>query len=790
MLSKPDFLKRLEQLRAARLVAATDSAHGFYDAELLGWLDAAAKRRPWAVLPAFQEVAGKVLRGPLDLAALRRMAAASSLPAETAAAQIGHRLHGLMAAFSPAECFDDPSQPVSGATELVRSSEADLARCRPFVQALQRGIEHLETSASQTIDMIDAGCGPHLFWSLLALCMSERVRVCAIERDPLLARQARAFAAALGVAQRIRVIEADASRAAVALQIADAFAGGAAPFVPRLIVSETHSPLMFEEAGDQILRNLKRLFPAAMMLPEGVEIVGAVVDAQRLRDVMAETDSGSFARMAGIAEQIAQYAQVNSLGRFMASDSAADLRLDAQGRRCVGPLAVHDAAGTPVFGTRLLFPLEVPPLAAGESLGITEWLWTVQPAPGLQTSGQCHLVSIFMQPAAHVVTLSPQQSCELSYVMGAEKKPFTAIIQSKQPTSQRKHTMQNTDTSASPSFEIMTSRHLLAWLAEQKLSIALTTYQIGKLFLLGLKGNGELSIFERTFNRCMGLCPTANGFYMSSLPQVWRFENLFTHGELQDGYDRLYVPQVGNTTGDLDIHDMAVDANGQLVFVNTLFGCLATLSETHSFKPLWRPRFLSKLAAEDRCHLNGLAMKDGHPAYVTAVGESDVVDGWRQHRAGGGVVIDVNSSETVAGGLSMPHSPRWHQGKLWLLNSGTGEFGHIELDTGRFVPLTFCAGYMRGLYFHGDYALVGLSKARQNRTFSGLALDENLKSRKAEARCGVQIIDLRTGDAVHWFNIEGVVDELYDVITLPGVRRPMALGFKTDEIQRVLSIEE
>jgi uncharacterized protein (TIGR03032 family) len=328
------------------------------------------------------------------------------------------------------------------------------------------------------------------------------------------------------------------------------------------------------------------------------------------------------------------------------------------------------------------------------------------------------------------------------------------------------------------------------WMAEQKLSVALTTYQIGRLFLLGLKENGDLSVFDRSFSRCMGMCPTPNGFYMSSIHQVWRFENLFLKGEIQDGYDRLYLPQVGNTTGDLDIHDMALDADGKLVFVNTLFGCLATLSDTHSFKPLWRPPFLSKLAAEDRCHLNGLAMKEGRAAYVTAVGESDVVDGWRDHRAAGGIVMDVQSNVVVAGGLSMPHSPRWHQDKLWVCNSGTGEFGHVELDTGRFVPLTFCPGYMRGLFFHGDYALVGLSKPRRNRTFSGLALDGNLKSRKAEARCGVQVIDLRTGDTVHWLRIEGVVTELYDVITLPGVKRPMALGFKTNEIGRVLSIEK
>jgi len=349
--------------------------------------------------------------------------------------------------------------------------------------------------------------------------------------------------------------------------------------------------------------------------------------------------------------------------------------------------------------------------------------------------------------------------------------------------------MQIPDNAAAQPLEITTSRQFLAWMAEQRLSIALTTYQIGKLFMLGLKEDGELSVFERSFNRCMGLCPTANGFYMSSLHQVWRFENMFLQGEQQDGHDRLYVPQVGNTTGDCDIHDMAVDADGRLVFVNTLFGCLATLSETHSFKPLWRPPFLSRLAAEDRCHLNGLALRDGQPAYVTAVSQSDVVDGWRDHRASGGLVVDVQSNEVVAHGLSMPHSPRWHQGKLWLCNSGTGEFGHLDLDSGRFVPVAFCAGYLRGLYFHGDFALVGTSKPRHNKTFSGLPLDAALQSRQAEARCGLQVIDLRTGDAVHWLRIEGVVDELYDVITLPGVRRPMALGFKTDEIRRVLSVD-
>lgn len=337
--------------------------------------------------------------------------------------------------------------------------------------------------------------------------------------------------------------------------------------------------------------------------------------------------------------------------------------------------------------------------------------------------------------------------------------------------------------------EVTASPQMLSWLAEQNLAIALTTYQIGKLYFIGLKPDDQLSVFERSFNRCMGLCTTANGLYMSSLYQVWRFENVLDAGQQQDGYDRLYVPQVGYTTGDLDIHDMAVDRNGGLVFVNTLFGCLATLSDTHSFKPLWRPAFISKLVAEDRCHLNGLAMKDGQAAWVTAVSQSDVVDGWREQRTDGGIVIDVQNNQIVCSGLSMPHSPRWHQGKLWLLNSGTGDFGSVNLQTGCFEPLCFCPGYMRGLHFHGDFALVGLSKPRHNKTFSDLPLDARLKGNNAAPRCGVQVIDLRSGETVHWVRFEGLVDELYDVVALPNARRPMALGFKTDEIRRVLSIE-
>lgn len=338
--------------------------------------------------------------------------------------------------------------------------------------------------------------------------------------------------------------------------------------------------------------------------------------------------------------------------------------------------------------------------------------------------------------------------------------------------------------------EINASRQFTHWMLEQRLSMAFTTYQAGKLFLLGLQPNGRLSVFERTYNRCLGLWTNGQTMWMSSLYQLWRFENVLDLGQSASGYDRLYVPQVGYTTGDLDIHDVTVESSGRVVFVNTLFGCLATNSETHSFVPLWKPPFISKLAAEDRCHLNGLALENGRVAYVTAVSQSDVADGWRDRRHDGGCVIDVRSNDVIATGLSMPHSPRVYREKLWLLNSGTGHFGFIDRATGKFEQVAFCPGYLRGLSFHGDFAIVGLSKSRENKTFSGLSLDENLRVGDAEARCGVQVIDLRSGDVVHWIRVEGVVTELYDVVALPSVVRPQALGFKTDEIRRVLRVGE
>ncbi|MBF0427227.1 MAG: TIGR03032 family protein [Magnetococcales bacterium] len=347
-----------------------------------------------------------------------------------------------------------------------------------------------------------------------------------------------------------------------------------------------------------------------------------------------------------------------------------------------------------------------------------------------------------------------------------------------------------TETSASPiaGVTITASRQFGTWMAEQGVSLAFTTYQAGKLFFIGLNPEGELSVFERTFNRCMGLHAVGRSLFLSTLYQLWRFEDILEPGQQHEGYDRLYVPRVGYTTGDLDIHDLAVDADGRILFVNALFSCLATIDLRHSFVPLWRPPFISRLAPEDRCHLNGMAMVEERPRYVTSVSRADVNEGWRDRRRDSGLIMDVRQNQTILDGLSMPHSPRVHGGRLWFLESGTGHLCRVVPDGKGYEKIAFCPGYLRGLDFHGRFAAIGLSKCRQNRTFSDLPLDDILGARGAVARCGIQIIDTDSGDALHSLRIEGVVEELYDVIFLPECRRPMALGFKSDEIRRVINI--
>jgi uncharacterized protein (TIGR03032 family) len=323
-------------------------------------------------------------------------------------------------------------------------------------------------------------------------------------------------------------------------------------------------------------------------------------------------------------------------------------------------------------------------------------------------------------------------------------------------------------------------------MANLDISLALTSYQSGKFYLIGRAPQGQLMIHARTFQKAMGLHVTGDTLLLATYFQMQRFENALPEGNtVNNTYDACYVPRTTYNTGVLDAHDVGQLSNGQIIFVNTLFNCLATTSPKDSFVPVWKPPFISGIFGEDRCHLNGLAMENGKPRYVTLCGPSDAAQGWRAFRAGGGMVMDVQTNEVVCDGMSMPHSPRLHNGQLWVLNSGTGELGTVDVKAKKFEPRAFCPGFLRGLSFFGKYAFVGLSKPR-DKHFEGLPLDGKLRDANLDPVCGIQLIDYEAGKCVEWLHINGF-GEVYDVAVLPGMKCPMAVGFADDNIKGLLS---
>lgn len=340
-----------------------------------------------------------------------------------------------------------------------------------------------------------------------------------------------------------------------------------------------------------------------------------------------------------------------------------------------------------------------------------------------------------------------------------------------------------------PTVDYSTSAGLSALLRRLNVALAFTSYQSSLLYMVGRNREGGINIHQAAMSKPMGLNREPDGgLVLSAGYQIMRFKNvLVPEQQINHTFDACYVPRTVHVTGHLDAHDVGIDGEGQPIFVNTRYNCLARVSERHSFEMVWMPPFISDLVDEDRCHLNGLAMERGQSRYVTAVSRSNTIDGWRDRRGNGGIVIDVQTNEIVCTGLSMPHSPRLHNGELWLFNSGTGELGVVnpEMENedgtrGVFEPRVFCPGFLRGLSFYGEYAFVGLSKPRYKR-FEGLALDQKLQDADSEPWCGVQVIDLTRNSCVEWLRIDGDVAELYDLELLPGVICPMAVPPMSEE---------
>jgi uncharacterized protein (TIGR03032 family) len=278
----------------------------------------------------------------------------------------------------------------------------------------------------------------------------------------------------------------------------------------------------------------------------------------------------------------------------------------------------------------------------------------------------------------------------------------------------------------------------------------------------------------------MGLAVDGSRLALGTRKEVWFLRNapdIAPQVEPAGQHDACFLPRSSHITGDIGIHEVAWVAD-ELWIVSTRFSCLCTLDPDYSFVPRWRPPFISALAAEDRCHLNGLAIVDARPKYATALGTTDERDGWRADKPHGGCIIDIPSGEFVTRGLSMPHSPRWHEGKLWVLESGTGSVVLVDLATGKRETVATVPGFTRGLAIAGPYAFVGLSKIRPTSAMDGVPLAD----RRDQLRCGIAVIDLHSGQTVASLDFQSAVEEIFDAQLLPGARFPEVVGFQKDSL--------
>ena len=301
-------------------------------------------------------------------------------------------------------------------------------------------------------------------------------------------------------------------------------------------------------------------------------------------------------------------------------------------------------------------------------------------------------------------------------------------------------------------------------------TIALSTYQAGKVVLISALNRERLIQLPRSFAKPMGIAVDATKLAVATLTEVIVFNNAArmarNYPQQPNTYDALFLPRATYFTGEVDIHDLHWK-NDVLLAVNTRFSCLAIIDHRFSFTPLWKPFFIRRITPEDHCHLNGVAFHNGEPRYVTALGQTDTREGWRPNREKGGIVIDVATNSLAAEGLAMPHSPRIYDGQLYVLESASGNLVRIDTANGKKDIVVSLNGFARGMDRVGDFVFIGLSQLRKKSVaFSDLPIASK------SLFCGIVVVHLPTGRAVAHLQYENSVEEIYDVRIMHGMRRP------------------
>ena len=269
-----------------------------------------------------------------------------------------------------------------------------------------------------------------------------------------------------------------------------------------------------------------------------------------------------------------------------------------------------------------------------------------------------------------------------------------------------------------PPFSCVYSPNVPELLQQLNCTIAITTYQAGKLIFFSARNKDSLIQLPRDFKKAMGLAVEGRRMAIATKDEVIVLADAsglaHNYPPKPKTYDALYLPRAIYPVGMVDIHDMEWDKNGKLWGVNTRFSCLSVIDDHYSFTPKWFPPFIKKFVPTDLCHLNGMTMVNGMPKFVTMFGQTTTPKGWRATVETSGLIMDVPTGEVVCNNLPMPHSPRWFEGELYCLLSATGELIKVNTNTGKYDVLCRFDGFVRGMAKYGDYLFIGLSKLRQN----------------------------------------------------------------------------
>jgi len=332
------------------------------------------------------------------------------------------------------------------------------------------------------------------------------------------------------------------------------------------------------------------------------------------------------------------------------------------------------------------------------------------------------------------------------------------------------------------------SPNLPALLQQLNCTVALSTYQAGKVVLISALNENRLIQLPRTFAKPMGIAIDDSKLAIATLTEVVLFNNASrmasNYPQQPNTYDALFLPRATYFTGEVDIHDLHWTGE-TLLAVNTRFSCLATIDHRFSFTPQWKPFFISRITPEDHCHLNGVAFENDTPKFVTALGQTNVPEGWRQGKENGGIVMEVPSNSIIATGLAMPHSPRIYNNQLFVLESAAGNLVSIDPANGKKEIIAALNGFARGMDRAGDFLFIGLSQLRKK-----TVAFHDLPIAGKSVFCGIVVVHLPTGKIVAHLKYENSVEEIYDVRILKGMKRPGLVSAQKLEHRLALTTPE